>query len=100
LDASACGETRNSSHDHAAVNPLNINAFARSTERRSGAFGRKFLAANGVGRSSEAVDRAPDAEWATVEDVCVHHHRAHVSVAQQLLHGADVVAMFQKMSRE
>jgi hypothetical protein len=49
---------------------------------------------------SEAVDAAPDAEWTTVEDVRAHHRRAHLSVAQQLLHGADVIAIFQEMSRK
>jgi hypothetical protein len=33
LDAIARSETRDSNHDHAAINPLNINDFARSTTR-------------------------------------------------------------------
>ena len=37
---------------------------------------------------------------ALVEDVRVDHRRLHVRVAQQFLHGADVVAVFEQVRRE
>ncbi len=51
-------------------------------------FTRSLL--NGRGRPLQAIDRTPHAESAPIEDVHVDHRRAHIRVAQQLLHCPDV----------
>ena len=38
----------------------------------------------------QCVDRAADGEARLVHDVQVDHRRAHVRVAEQFLHGADI----------
>lgn len=43
---------------------------------------------------------APDAPTAAVEDVGVDHGGAYVALAEQLLNGADIVAVLQKMGGE
>jgi len=43
---------------------------------------------------------AADAGGSSVEDVSVDHCGAHVSVAEQLLDGSDVLSVLQQMSRE
>ena len=49
----------------------------------------------------QAIERASDAESAgSLEDVRVDHRGCHVPVSEKLLHGPDVVAVFQKMSGE
>ena len=42
-----------------------------------------------------AVERAANTATAAVEHVGVNHGGAHVGMAEQLLHGADVVAAFE-----
>lgn len=46
-------------------------------------------------RRADRVERASHTGPATVEDVGVDHGRAHVVVAEQFLHGPDIVAVFQ-----
>src|SRR5687768_1082442 len=59
------------------------------------------LAANRVGSiPSETIDGAAHAERTAIEDVRVHHRRAHVGMVQQLLHGPNVVAILEQMCRE
>ena len=50
--------------------------------------------------SSEAVDGATHAERTTLEHVRVHHRRADVRVAEQLLHRPDVVPILEQMGRK
>ena len=50
--------------------------------------------------TEEAVRRAVHRAGATIEDVGVDHRRGHVLVAEELLHGADVVAVLQEMGGE
>ena len=47
-----------------------------------------------------AIERAPDTAAAAVQDVSVDHRRGHVSVAEELLDGADVVACLQEVGGE
>ncbi len=56
-----------------------------------------MFAANRFLMTSEPVDRAAHAEWATIEHMRVHHRRADVRVAKQLLHRPDVVPVLQKV---
>src|SRR5262245_55077370 len=51
-------------------------------------------------RQEHPVGRAPDAGWAPVEDVRIHHRRGHISVAQEFLHGADIVTVFEQVRGE
>ena len=96
LDASARGQTRISSRDRATVNPLNIyDAHVQPT--RAGALGRQFLLPTELADASETVDGAADTKRAAIEDVRVHHRRADVSVAQQLLHRSNVVAVLEQV---
>ena len=44
-----------------------------------------------------SVGRASDARWALVEDMRVDHRRAHVSMTQKFLHGADIVSVFEQV---
>ena len=46
------------------------------------------------------VERAAHAQPAPVEDVGVDHRGGHFAVAEQLLHGADVVAGLEQVRRE
>jgi hypothetical protein len=46
------------------------------------------------------VDRAFDGSATPVENVCVDHRSPHVAVAQQLLHRAYVVAVFDQVRGE
>ena len=46
------------------------------------------------------IERAPDAAPSPIEHVRVDHRGLHVRVAEQLLHGADVVAVFEQVRRE
>ena len=48
----------------------------------------------------QTVGRAYDPVPATVQDMRVDHRRAHVGMAQQLLDGADVVAVRQQLRRK
>ncbi len=50
--------------------------------------------------SPKAVEGAPDAPAAPVQDVRVYHCRPHVPVPEQLLDRSDVVARFKKVSRK
>jgi hypothetical protein len=43
---------------------------------------------------------APDGGGAAVEDVSVDHGRGDVAVAEQLLHGPDVMAVLEQMRCE
>jgi len=55
---------------------------------------------NGLG-AFEAVDGAADAQAAgPLEDVGVDHGRRDVAVAEKLLHGPDVVSVFQQVGGE
>ena len=58
----------------------------------------------GVGRVSAArsgaVEGASNVPGASIQDVCVDHRRGHVLVAQQLLDGADVIAVLQQVGSE
>ena len=51
-------------------------------------------------RQEHPVGRAPDAGWASVEDVRVHHRRGHISMAQEFLHSADIVTVFEQVGGE
>ena len=59
-------------------------------------------AINGAAKGGlrSAVEGAADAPGASIQDVGVDHRRAHVLVAEQLLHRADVVAVFEQMGGE
>lgn len=46
------------------------------------------------------VDWAADSQAAAIEDMGVDHCRAHIFVAKQLLHRADIVAIFQQVGGE
>ena len=48
----------------------------------------------------DAIDGADHPSSAPIEDVRVHHRGRHVLVAEQFLHGTDVVAEFQQVRRE
>src|SRR5262245_43355879 len=52
------------------------------------------------GHALQAIQRAEDATATPVEDVGVDHGGIHVGVAEQLLNGADVVALLQEVSGE
>src|SRR6266571_4989394 len=41
--------------------------------------------------ASQPIDRAPHSTRAPRRDVCIHHRRADIRVAQELLHGPDIV---------
>ena len=49
---------------------------------------------------SETIDGAAHAKGTTIQNVQVHHRRADVGVAQQLLHGPNVVAILEQLCRE
>ncbi len=51
-------------------------------------------------RPLHPIDRTLDAQATAVEDVRVDHRRADVSVAEQFLDGANVVARLEQMRRE
>ena len=51
-------------------------------------------------RSQHRVDWAPHPRWTTVQHVGVDLPRAHVAVAQELLHRPDVATVFEQMRRE
>lgn len=53
-----------------------------------------------TGITSQTVSRAADTTSASVQDVRVDHCRANVFVAQEFLHGTNVVAIGQQVSRE
>ncbi len=53
-----------------------------------------------VGRASEGVGRTADAPSALVQDVRGNHGRPNVLVAEQFLHGADVVPVGQQVRGE
>lgn len=41
-----------------------------------------------------------DGEWTAIEDMCVDHGRRHVPMAEKVLHGSDVVAVFEHVRGE
>ena len=51
-------------------------------------------------RQEHPVGRAPDARWAPVEDVRIHHRRGHVPMAQEFLHGANIVTVIEQVRGE
>ena len=51
-------------------------------------------------RGREVVSGAADGEGSAVEDMGVDHRGADVVVTEELLHGADVVAVFEEMRGE
>ena len=54
-----------------------------------------------AGRSaSPRVRRAPDPATTAVQYVRVDHRRAHILVPEELLHRADVIAVFEEVRRE
>ena len=48
----------------------------------------------------QPISGTPDAETTAVQDVRINHRRADVGVAEELLHLADVVAVFQQVRGE
>jgi hypothetical protein len=50
--------------------------------------------------SGNEIRRAPDAETAPIENVGVDHRRSDASVAEELLHRSDVVAVFEQVCGE
>src|SRR5688500_7524821 len=50
--------------------------------------------------ASESIRRAQDAAASAIQDVRIDHRGAHVGVAKQVLHGADVVTVPQQFRRE
>jgi hypothetical protein len=54
----------------------------------------------GAGSEVEPVQRAPHAATSPVQHVGVDHGRSYAPVAQELLDGADVVAILEKMCGE
>src|SRR5687768_8920028 len=52
------------------------------------------------GELRKPVGRALHAPGTAIEDVRVEHRRAHVSVSEELLHGADVVAVLEEVGRK
>ena len=48
-----------------------------------------------TGVPSQPIHRAADTQRAAVEDVQVHHRRAHIPVPKQFLHRADVVPVLE-----
>ncbi len=49
---------------------------------------------------SNGIERAAHAEAAAVEDVGIDHGGLHVAMAEELLHGADIVAVLEQMGGE
>ena len=58
---------------------------------------RRALRCLGLGLS-KLIQRAAHRAAAQIQDVGVDHRRGHIRVAEQVLHGADVVAVLQKVS--
>src|SRR5262245_29455899 len=65
--------------------------------RRAGYPGAR---APGFSQRSHAIGRALDAARPPVEDVGVDHGRAHVPVPQELLDGADILAVLEQVGGE
>ena len=49
---------------------------------------------------SQPVERTPNAKAATVQHVQVRHRRGDVGMPEQLLHGANVVAVLEEVRRK
>ena len=47
-----------------------------------------------------SIKRAADMQTGPIEDVRVKHGRSDILVAEQLLHGSNVVSVFQQMRRK
>ena len=50
--------------------------------------------------ASVSIQRTLDSDARSIEHMRVDHRRAHVFVAKSFLHRADVVTIFEQMSRE
>jgi hypothetical protein len=55
--------------------------------------------------STSQIDRTrgsvtPDAQGTPIQDVRVDHRRAHIRMAEQFLHGLDVVSVLEQMRRK
>ena len=61
---------------------------------------RATRAKNETGGFSRAIDWAADPQRSPIENVQIDHRGADVAMPEQLLHGPDVVAVFQQMRRE
>jgi len=48
----------------------------------------------------QPIERVAHAEWTLLQHVRVEHRRAHILVTEQLLHGAEVAAVFEQVRRE
>ena len=78
------------------LSPQNIRWALRGDLSSGGArpfVGRRTLDVDEIGRTL-------DRDARTVHHMCVNHRRADILVPQQLLHGADVGAIVQKMRRK
>lgn len=51
-------------------------------------------------RTIIGIERTANATSTAIEDMGVDHSRAHIGVPEQLLHGADVIAILEQMGRE
>ena len=49
---------------------------------------------------SQPIDWAPDRKAASVQDVGIYHRRADVRMAEQLLHGPNVISRLEQVRRE
>ncbi len=58
------------------------------------------LAPGARARPEQPVRRTPHGGRAAVEDMRVDHRRRHIGVSEQVLHGADVVAVFEQVGGE
>ena len=71
---------------------------------RTGAVAQARLAAatrsSRRSRPSPPVERTANAKPAAVQDVQIPHGRAHVTMAEQLLHRANVLTVFKQVGRE
>jgi hypothetical protein len=98
--ACARGQARDYDQRPAAVNPLGSTTSHLLPSTRGLGWPLR-LAANGMGRRlSEAVDGTAHAERTAIEHVRVHHRRADIRVSQQLLHGPNVIAILEQVSRK
>ena len=86
-------------HDRRTTNRLNINEFSRSTNTLP-AVGRRCSRANQVAGAVRDDRRGCARQGDHDPERAGHHGRADVGVAQQLLHGPNVVAILKQLCRE
>ena len=51
-------------------------------------------------RSRSSIQRPLDSSSSSIEHIRIDHGRAHIFVAQQVLHSANIVTVFEKMCSE